>query len=153
MSELALMAVPHGIGELVQQGDSRGGDADFDDAAVFRPAFAMDPVPFFQAIEHAGHVRSAGDQPGAHHQDRHGAGMDAAEQAERVVLLGGQTVRGKELVLDPLEAVVGPPEMEVGFLFEGIEPAAGTGTGGGSGGVCHAHRGNRPGDACQPDGC
>lgn len=133
MAELPLMAVAHGIGELVQEGNSRGCDADFNDAAVFRPAFAMDPVPFLQAIEHAGHVRSAGDEPRAHHQDRHGAGMDAAEQTEGIVLLGGQPVRGEEVVLDSFETVVRAPEMEVGLLFERVESPAGSGANGGTG--------------------
>ena len=53
--------------------------------------------------------------------------MVAAEQAEGVVLLGGQIVAGEQLVLQRPQPVVRPPEAEKCLLFEGIEPSAGSG--------------------------
>lgn len=47
--------------------------------------------------------------------------MDRFEDSQRVILLSGKVEVRKHLVLDRLQPIIGPPEVQIGLLLEGVE--------------------------------
>src|SRR5262245_57347717 len=110
VAELAGVAAADRLAQLVQQGEAGVGEADVDDAAVVGGAVARHEAALLQLVQQAGDVRGARHQPGGEVERAQLAGVDAAQQAQGVVLLRGQVEAGEQLVLQGAQAVVGAPQ-------------------------------------------
>jgi hypothetical protein len=121
VTELLVVAFADLVSQLIEQFRARCRDPDFDDAAILGPALPLDKLPLFEAVEQAGHVRRPRNEPRAKRERGNGAGLRSAQQAQGVVLLRREIVLLEQLLFERLEAVVGPPEVEVGFLFRRVE--------------------------------
>ena len=115
--ELSLVALANGVVELLKQGQAGFGDADLHDAAVVGHSLADDKVALGQAIQKPGDVRGMRDEPRSQGQRGEGRRMLGPEQPQGVVLLGGELVLRKELVLEHPQAVIRPPKTEINLLL------------------------------------
>ncbi len=93
-----------------------------DDAAVVVGAFAGDEAEAFQPVDEAGDAWDFGDKAVGDFETGEWR-VFAAEDAEDVVLGGGQPVLAKEACEAELELVGSAPEVEQGFLLGGGERA------------------------------
>lgn len=123
VAELLSVADTEWFVQLVHQSDTGRGDADMDDAPVLGGPIARDEATLLQFVEQAGDVRGAGDEAGGEIESAQRAGMFAAQQAQRVVLLRRQIVAAEQVILQGAKAVVGAPQAEERLLFQGIEAA------------------------------
>ena len=124
VADLTAGTVEDRVGQPVEQGPARVGDGDVDDAAVVVRPGPRDEAAFLQSVEQAGDVRGARDQPAREFQRPQSAGVDAAQQAQGVVLLRRQAVRAEQIVLERPQPVVGPPQVQVDFLLRRVEGPA-----------------------------
>ena len=92
MAQLAEVAIAHRVVEFFEQGQTFGGDADANRAAVLGRSFANDPTPLGKLIEQSGNIRGARYEPGLQHERGQGARMFGAQQSQGVVLLGSQII-------------------------------------------------------------
>ena len=92
VSKLTFVEVADRDIQLLQQFEPFVGDERFDHAAVFFLAFAGNQGAGFHAIEHAGHVRVAGNQAFADAIAGKALGPRAAQNAQHVVLGAGETI-------------------------------------------------------------
>src|SRR4030095_11042243 len=109
MSELHLVALANWHFEFFEQSQAGLGDADLNDAAVVGHPLADDKASFGKSIQNTRDVRVVRNEPRSEGQRGQGRGMLGLEQTQGVVLLRGQVVLRKELVLEHAEAVVRPP--------------------------------------------
>jgi hypothetical protein len=122
VAELAAVAVAHHLGQLVEQDEPARRDLHLHQAPVLFVPLPRDQPALVQAVEQAGDVGRARDQPAGQGQRRQRLGVNGAEQAQGVVLLRGQPDAGEELVLQHPQPVIGAPQIEERFLLGRIEP-------------------------------
>src|SRR5579872_6888940 len=127
MAELANMTIANRRLQLAQQSQARASDADAHDAAVVGGAIALDQTPLLELVEEPGDVGGAGNKPRGQIERPQRVWMLRPQQPQRVVLLGGEVPAGEKLVFEHPQAIVGSPEVEVGFLLERVEAAGGAG--------------------------
>ena len=129
VGELLDVEVVHGGVEVGEEFEAGFGDAGEDDAAVFGVAFSGDEVAGFEAVKEAGDIGVAGDHmfgdDFAGDAVGGGAGVlaHAAEDAEDVVLCGGEVVGFEEDFEGAAEVVGGAYDVEVGLLLDAIKGA------------------------------
>lgn len=131
--KLSSMAIAHRFGQGIEQHDTCRSDADLNDAAVLRLAFASHEAALVELVEQARHVRCTRDEPCSERRSRQCSGLRGAEQSQRVVLLRREVVSSKKLVFQGPQAIIGAPELQICGLFEGIELLRPTTGGWGSG--------------------
>jgi len=92
MAELLGVAGPHLFGQFAQQRQPLLSDADLDDAPPLRRAATVDQAALLQRVEQARDVRRPRHQPRRQVERLQASGVDAAQQAQRIVLLWCQGV-------------------------------------------------------------
>ena len=92
VAQLAAMQFMHGLIQLLQKPQPFGGDASLDHAAVLRLPRAGDQSPRFHAVEQASDVRIARDEPAANLAAGQAFFSGASQDAQDVVLRGGEAV-------------------------------------------------------------
>jgi len=122
MTELFCAAIDDTFGHLLEEGVAIGRDRDPHNASVVGEALAADERPGLEPVDKAGDVRGSGDEPGG--KDKRGECFWSRipQQTQRVVLLGREIEISKHPLLERLEAIVGPPQVQIGLLLEGIKP-------------------------------
>lgn len=125
VAKLPRVALADRFLQIAQEGDSRDGDANTDDAAVVGGAVALDQAPFYQFIKQAGDIGSARYEPAGQVERADFSRVFATEQAQGVVLLRSQVMDGEQLVFERPQSVVRAPQAQEGLLFERVEVATG----------------------------
>ena len=125
MAQLPLMHLCQWFADFMEESQPGLSDADHHGSPIILSSAPTDQFPQFELIEHAGDVGGAGNQPAHQEQSRHRLRMLSLQQAEHVVLLGGKLPVAEEFILDRAQAVIRPPQGQIGLLFEGIEPSLG----------------------------
>lgn len=125
VGKLLAMHGQDGFVEVFEEAEGGVGDGGFDDSAVGGVALAMDEAGFFHAIEEAGDVGVAGDHAGADFVTGEAglvaAGVGTAEDAEDVVLGGGEADGFEEGVHAFGEGFGGTHEVQEDFLLTTVE--------------------------------
>jgi hypothetical protein len=125
VSKLPFVASPNRPTEFIEQGNAGPGNPDLDGAAIVGRPAANNEAPLFELVEQAGDVRRPRDKPTAKRDRGHTPGMPSTQEPQRVILLSGQAMAAKEDVLQGSELVVRSPQVQEGFLFEGIKSPRG----------------------------
>jgi hypothetical protein len=108
-------------GYLLEEARAVGGEGDAEDALVRGVGGAVDEAGGFSAFEEAGDVRGFGDEAGGDVALGDAAGAGALDDAEDVVLGGGEG-EGAEVLLHAVhEDGGGAGEVEQNLLLEGVE--------------------------------
>ena len=108
-------------GDLLEQPGSLGGEADAEDALVVRAGGAADEAGGFGALEQAGDVGGFGDEAAGDVALRDAGWAGAGDDAEYVVLRGGEGELAEVLLHAVHEDGGGAGEVEQDLLLEGIE--------------------------------
>lgn len=116
MAHLTPMEIANGAIEAGEEPDAAGCDVDEDAAAVGMLAAAGDEVSLLEPVEKAGNVGVAGDHASGNLAAEQAIGR-AAQDAEDVVLVGGEVMLFEELCGAPGEKVSGALEFDEEGLF------------------------------------
>ena len=125
MAQLPLMHLGQWFADFMEESQPGLSDADHDGSPIILSSAPADQFPQFEFIEHAGDVGGAGNKPAHQEQSGYRLGMLSLQKAEHVVLLGGKLPVTEKLILDRPQAVIRPPQGQIGLLFDGIEPSLG----------------------------
>lgn len=116
----SVMQFREGLIELIDRLFPGSGEGDIDDAAVFVAPFADDEAGLFEPVNETGDAGDDGDRPLGDFEDRKG-GSFSSEDAENVVLRGGEVVLAEESCESNRELIAGAEDRECRLLIERVE--------------------------------
>lgn len=125
MAQLSAMTLSQRPGDFAKQCGAFRRDADANHASILGRAFAYNQFALGQVVQHPGDVRRAGHEPASQFERGHGVGIRRPQQSQHVVLLRREIESAKQIVFECAQPIVGPPEIQVDFLFQRVEPAMG----------------------------
>jgi hypothetical protein len=118
------MALAQRCRNLAEQGHSAGRNADTDGPAIVSRALADYESALGQIVEHSCDVGGARHEPPSQLERQSGPWMVGPQQTKQVVLLWREIETSEQLVFEPAQAIVRPPEIQERFLFERVEALA-----------------------------
>src|SRR5688572_19524951 len=122
MPQLPPMTLPNLRRQLREQRLPPFRDPHPNDPTVIHRPFPIHQPPLRQPIHQPRNIRRPGNQPRPQLQRSHPLRMRRLQKPKRVVLLGRQLMARKQLILQPAQPVISPPEVEISLLLNGIKP-------------------------------
>lgn len=117
MSQLSLVHRLNFRGHFIKKIEPLLRDGNLHNSPIFVATLTNYQFPLLQPIQHPRCIWTAGDQTLSQSQCLHRIRIHRTQQPERIVLLSRQLKFRKQLLLQRLQAVIGSPQVQEGFLF------------------------------------